>query len=95
MLRRPFLSLVVIAIAIAAAPQAGLKSRLYAHLQGQGGTQVPPLPSSDLGGLRLRSIGPATMSGRFVDMDVVESNPYTMYVASATGGMFRDRKSVV
>jgi len=29
------------------------------------------------------------MSGRFVDMDVVESNPYTMYVASATGGVFR------
>ena len=29
------------------------------------------------------------MSGRFVDMDVVESNPYTMYVASATGGMYR------
>jgi photosystem II stability/assembly factor-like uncharacterized protein len=40
-------------------------------------------------GLRLRGIGPATMSGRFVDMDVVESNPYTMYVGSATGGMYR------
>ena len=40
-----------------------------------GGTKVPPLRSSDLAGLRLRGIGPATMSGRFVDMDVVESNP--------------------
>ena len=29
------------------------------------------------------------MSGRFVDMDVVESNPFIMYVASATGGMYR------
>ena len=29
------------------------------------------------------------MSGRFVDMDVVESNPYIMYVASSTGGMYR------
>ena len=48
-----------------------------------------PLASSDLAGLRLRNIGPATMSGRVVDMDVVESNPYTMYVASSTGGVFR------
>jgi photosystem II stability/assembly factor-like uncharacterized protein len=47
------------------------------------------LRSGDFSGLRFRSIGPATMSGRFVDMDVVESNPYTMYVASATGGVFR------
>ena len=29
------------------------------------------------------------MSGRFVDMDVVESNPFIMYVASSTGGMYR------
>ena len=47
------------------------------------------LRASDLAGLRLRNIGPANMSGRFVDMDVVESNPYTMYVASATGGLWR------
>src|SRR5262245_24227596 len=51
--------------------------------------QNPPLKSSDLPGLRLRNIGPAAMSGRFVDLDVVESNPYTMYAASATGGVFR------
>jgi photosystem II stability/assembly factor-like uncharacterized protein len=51
----------------------------------------PPLRTGDLAGLRLRNIGPATMSGRFVDMDVVESDPSIMYVASATGGMFRTR----
>ena len=52
--------------------------------------QVPAaLTSADFSGLRFRNIGPAAMSGRFVDMDVVESNPYTMYVASATGGVFR------
>ena len=45
--------------------------------------------STDLAGLRLRNIGPASMSGRVVDMDVVESNPYTMYVAAATGGLWR------
>ena len=47
---------------------------------------TPALRSADLQGLRLRNIGPAAMSGRFVDLDVVESNPYTMYAASATGG---------
>jgi photosystem II stability/assembly factor-like uncharacterized protein len=53
--------------------------------------QFEPLRSGDLSGLRLRSIGPATMSGRVVDMDVVESDPFVMYVASATGGVFRTR----
>ena len=48
-----------------------------------------PFRTADLGGLKLRSIGPASMSGRVVDMDVVESNPYTMYVAGATGGLWR------
>lgn len=48
-----------------------------------------PVTADDFTGYRFRNIGPAAMSGRFVDMDVVESNPYTMYVASATGGVFR------
>jgi hypothetical protein len=48
-----------------------------------------PFRAADLGGLKLRSIGPASMSGRVVDMDVVESNPYTMFVAGATGGLWR------
>lgn len=51
--------------------------------------QAPGFTSADLGGLRFRSIGPASMSGRVVDMDVVESNPHTMYVAGATGGLWR------
>ncbi len=82
MLRRQFLSLVVIAAAIVAMPHAGLKTRLYAQ-------SAAGLQAGDIAGLRLRGIGPATMSGRFVDMDVVESNPYVMYVASSTGGMYR------
>ncbi|MEO8680172.1 MAG: hypothetical protein ABI665_14070 [Vicinamibacterales bacterium] len=54
------------------------------------GAQAPAtITAADFTGLRFRNIGPAAMSGRFVDMDVVESNPYTMYVASATGGVFR------
>ena len=51
--------------------------------------QATTLQPADISALRLRNIGPATMSGRVVDMDVVESDPFTMYVASATGGVFR------
>ena len=47
------------------------------------------LTPADLASLEFRNIGPANMSGRFVDPDVVESDPYTIYVASSTGGMYR------
>jgi len=90
MTRRRFVStLLFIAVtATAASEWAALKGSPHATAVLQ--AQTPPaLQSSDLAGLRLRGIGPATMSGRFVDMDVVEANPFTMYVASATGGIFR------
>ena len=47
------------------------------------------LSSEMLSGLELRNIGPANMSGRFVDIAVVESDPYIYYAASATGGVFK------
>jgi photosystem II stability/assembly factor-like uncharacterized protein len=39
--------------------------------------------------LHFRNIGPATMSGRVVDLAVVEANPTTFYVATATGGVWK------
>src|SRR2546423_8955113 len=42
-----------------------------------------------LKGLRWRSIGPATMGGRIDQFAVVESKPGTVYVATASGGLFR------
>jgi photosystem II stability/assembly factor-like uncharacterized protein len=51
--------------------------------------QAPRPTLDDLAPLTLRNIGPANMSGRFVDMAVVESDPYTFYVASSTGGMYK------
>jgi photosystem II stability/assembly factor-like uncharacterized protein len=51
--------------------------------------------ASDLAGLKLRGIGPASMSGRVVDMDVVESNPFVWYVGGATGGLWRTRDNGV
>lgn len=47
-------------------------------------------PAADpMAALRLRSIGPANMSGRFTDVAVNESNPYEFYVAAATGGLWK------
>jgi photosystem II stability/assembly factor-like uncharacterized protein len=42
-----------------------------------------------IAGLQFRTIGPATMSGRIVDLAVVEANPTTFYIASATGGVWK------
>lgn len=42
-----------------------------------------------LDGLRPRTIGPAAMSGRIVDLAVVDADPTTFYVASATGGVYK------
>jgi len=47
--------------------------------------QTPAASVTD--GLRFRTIGPAAMSGRFVDLAVYESQPHVFYAASATGGL--------
>jgi photosystem II stability/assembly factor-like uncharacterized protein len=51
--------------------------------------QSQELTSELLNGLKLRNIGPATMSGRIVDLAVLESDPYTFYAATATGGVWK------
>ena len=40
-------------------------------------------------GLELREIGPANMSGRIVDLAVVEQDPQVFYAASSTGGVWK------
>ena len=42
-----------------------------------------------LASLHFRTIGPANMSGRVVDLAVVESETSTFYAASATGGLWK------
>ena len=51
--------------------------------------QAQQLTSELLNGLKLRNIGPATMSGRIVDLAVVESDTYTFYAATSTGGVWK------
>lgn len=40
-------------------------------------------------GLPFRHIGPAAMSGRFVDLAVMEAAPHVFYAASSTGGLWK------
>ena len=47
------------------------------------------LNSDSLHGLQFRNIGPANMSGRIVDLAVLEKDTYTFYVATATGGLWK------
>ncbi|MBL4578541.1 MAG: hypothetical protein JKX74_08715 [Flavobacteriales bacterium] len=43
----------------------------------------------NLKGMKMRSIGPAGMSGRVTSIDVVESNPDIIYVGTASGGVWK------
>ena len=45
--------------------------------------------ASLFGGLEWRSIGPVVQGGRVVDIESVPSEPYTFYVAYASGGLWK------
>jgi hypothetical protein len=47
------------------------------------------LGSRDLSGLRPREIGPAVVSGRIVDLAVVEADTKVFYIATSTGGVWK------
>ncbi|HZS10551.1 MAG TPA: hypothetical protein VFD58_37325 [Blastocatellia bacterium] len=60
--------------------------------QGQNQPAAPPINQSDdplLKKFVWRSIGPAGMGGRIDDIAAVESNPFIIYVAFATGGLWK------
>jgi photosystem II stability/assembly factor-like uncharacterized protein len=47
------------------------------------------LDMEKLTGLTARSIGPSGMSGRVTAIDVVETNPMTIFIGSASGGLWK------
>jgi photosystem II stability/assembly factor-like uncharacterized protein len=53
------------------------------------GLHAQSVESSQLDALAYRSIGPANMSGRLVDIAVVESDTRKYYIAAATGGVWK------
>jgi photosystem II stability/assembly factor-like uncharacterized protein len=47
------------------------------------------IDSATFGGLRARSIGPAIMSGRIAAIDATGTNPVTVWIGSASGGVWK------
>ena len=48
-----------------------------------------PITSEDMATFHPRSIGPAVSGGRVHDVEAVPSDPSTIYVASASGGLWK------
>ena len=51
------------------------------------------LKSSDISALKFRSIGPAMISGRIIDIAVNPNNHSEYYVAVASGGVFKTQNA--
>ena len=52
-----------------------------------------PIDSATFGGLRARAIGPAVMSGRISAIDGVADDPVTVWVGSASGGVWKSENA--
>src|SRR3989304_151113 len=53
------------------------------------GAQQAPLSAELLRGLRFREIGPAVTGGRIHDVEALPNDPSTVYVATASGGLWK------
>ncbi|MGD8726792.1 MAG: hypothetical protein PVH40_04055, partial [Gemmatimonadales bacterium] len=51
--------------------------------------QAAPITSDQLAALRFRSIGPAVAGGRIHDVEALPDDPSTIYVATASGGIWK------
>ncbi len=58
------------------------------HIAAQNGAQKSPLETA-FSRLEWRSIGPANMGGRIADVEGVPGDPNVVYVASASGGLWK------
>ncbi|HAP64904.1 MAG TPA: hypothetical protein DCR93_37270, partial [Cytophagales bacterium] len=47
------------------------------------------LDKNTFGGMSVRQIGPATMSGRISALDALQSDPRVLYVGAAGGGVWK------
>ncbi|HEY9423012.1 MAG TPA: glycosyl hydrolase [Thermoanaerobaculia bacterium] len=56
---------------------------------GAGGAAEVEIDSNTFGGLEARAIGPATMSGRIAAIEATPEDPLTLYVGTASGGVWK------
>jgi photosystem II stability/assembly factor-like uncharacterized protein len=80
MLRRSFGMVVLCALAVALLARGG-------PLSGQ--SKAAELTAETLNGLRSRSIGPAVTGGRIHSVEALASDPSTIYLGSAAGGLWK------
>lgn len=52
-------------------------------------SDAPEIPSEVVSGMEWRSIGPAFMSGRIADIEILPSDPATWYVGVGSGGVWK------
>ena len=57
------------------------------------GTGARTVPDDVLGSFNWREIGPAVFGGRITDIELAPDDPNTLFVASATGGLFVSRNN--
>ena len=85
MLRRTLSVLTLLSLALAALPAEAQKAK-------PAGSEVKAAAmtfEAALANLKFREIGPAAMGGRIDDFAVLESNPSTVYVGTASGGIWK------
>ena len=61
---------------------------LLASITGATHAQGARLTSELLNGFKFRSIGPAVTGGRIHDVEALPNDPSTIYLATASGGLF-------
>lgn len=90
-MRTPLLIFATLVIAATAAPYAQRSRPQQDRAAPQsGGVQPAPAIDGDwFAGLKARSIGPAGMSGRVAAVEAHPSDPDTIYVGAATGGVWK------
>jgi photosystem II stability/assembly factor-like uncharacterized protein len=62
--------------------------RLSGYAYSQGSLKVD---ENTFGDIKVRQIGPATMSGRISAIDAVDKNPAMVYVGAASGGLWKSK----
>lgn len=66
----------------------GLAAGLALAMSAPAAAQVE-IDSSTFGGLEARALGPAVMSGRISSIDAVADDPLTVYIGTASGGVWK------
>ncbi|MBI1796728.1 MAG: glycosyl hydrolase [Candidatus Eisenbacteria bacterium] len=88
--RVPFAAACVVAALVACAAGDGLAQKPATAPAAARSDEIT-IDAETFGGVSLRSIGPAAMSGRIAAIDAVEGDRLTLYVGAAGGGVWKSQ----